>query len=335
MQKNVGQQKWTVFAFQDKGGANPGEPVAGDAANITANIRKDGGSGSATNDTNPGDMTNGYYVFQIDASESNADHLTLIPSSSTANVNVIAVPGAVWTSPSAFPDWKMGGDGYPPGLMNSTTITGLSSQTVFNLTAGSSDDDAYNGALVVITNTTPDEQKCVGIISDYTGATKTVTLEADPGIFTISNFDLIDIIATSTSQLATAAALAVVDTNVDTINTNVGTAGAGLTNMPISPANVTQISGSANAADRLEDSAETLIFGTASGTPTTTSMVSDVAITVDDQLKGRTIIFKENTTTAALQNQGTDITACTAASNTLTFTALTTAPVSGDTFVIV
>lgn len=77
------------------------------------------------------------------------------------------------------------------------------------------------------------------------------------------------------------------------------------------------------------------LTGTASGTPTTTTMVSNIGVTVDDQYKGRTITFAADTTTAALRNQSTDITGCTASTNTLTFTALTTAPVSGDTFEIV
>jgi len=101
-------------------------------------------------------------------------------------------------------------------------------------------------------------------------------------------------------------------------------------------ANVDQIAGVTAAATQLSLSADTVIgLGTASGIPTTTTMVSDIGVTVDDQYNGRIIIFADSTTTAALRDQATDITACTAASNTLTFTALTTAPVSGDTFVIV
>lgn len=83
------------------------------------------------------------------------------------------------------------------------------------------------------------------------------------------------------------------------------------------------------------DQPEGVIKGTASGTPTTTSMISDVGITADNQLNGRTIIFDGDTTTAALRNQATDITSCTASSDTLGFTALTTAPSSGDTFRII
>lgn len=52
-----------------------------------------------------------------------------------------------------------------------------------------------------------------------------------------------------------------------------------------------------------------------------------------DQVKGRIVIFDLNTATAALRGQATDITGSTnAATPTLTVTALSTAPASGDTF---
>lgn len=85
---------------------------------------------------------------------------------------------------------------------------------------------------------------------------------------------------------------------------------------------------------QLSQNLDNCLTGTASSTPTTTTMVSNIAVTVDDQYKTRIITFDDDTTTAALRKQTTDITGCTAASNLLTFTELTTAPVSGDTFVI-
>jgi hypothetical protein len=96
MFKNTASQKWVVFAFQDEGGANPGEPVTGDAANITANLRLDGGAANAVDDTNPTELEDGYYIFDITAAESNADNIVIAPASATANVNVIGVPGVVF-----------------------------------------------------------------------------------------------------------------------------------------------------------------------------------------------------------------------------------------------
>lgn len=80
-------------------------------------------------------------------------------------------------------------------VLQSTTIATLASQTSFTLTAGSSDDDAYNGCLIVITDSSTTTQKAVGVISDYTGSTKTVTLLNDPGVFTMAVGDTVDVIA--------------------------------------------------------------------------------------------------------------------------------------------
>ena len=86
------------------------------------------------------------------------------------------------------------GAGYGDVLVN-TTIATLSSQTSFTLTAGSADNSAYVGAKLICTDQTTNTQKCVGLVSAYTGSTKTVTLAADPGIFTMATGDLIQIVA--------------------------------------------------------------------------------------------------------------------------------------------
>ena len=98
--------------------------------------------------------------------------------------------------------------------------------------------------------------------------------------------------------------------------------------------NVNAVADVVTSAVQLEQNLANCFTGVASGTPTTTTMVSDVSIAVDNQFDGRIITFDDDTTTTNLQGQSTDITAGTASSNTLTFTALTTAPVSGDSFVI-
>jgi hypothetical protein len=84
----------------------------------------------------------------------------------------------------------------------------------------------------------------------------------------------------------------------------------------------------------------TVIRGTVSGTsPSTTSFTPSAlspAGVAADQFKGRIIIFDNDTATTALRGQATDITANTAAAlPVLTYTALTTAPSSGDTFSVV
>lgn len=101
-------------------------------------------------------------------------------------------------------------------------------------------------------------------------------------------------------------------------------------------ADVEAVNASTDAADRLQRSAEGIVLGTVGAASTTTSIVTsslDPAAAVTDQYKGRIVTFKRDTTTVNLRGQSTDITANTAA-GVLTVTALTTAPVSGDTFTI-
>ena len=103
MEKNVAG-KWIVFAYGSPSHASAGLPITGDAANITANIRIDGGISDPISDINPTELEGGYYVFDITASESNGDLLLLHPSSVTANVLVEGVPAAIYTSPPNFND---------------------------------------------------------------------------------------------------------------------------------------------------------------------------------------------------------------------------------------
>lgn len=101
-------------------------------------------------------------------------------------------------------------------------------------------------------------------------------------------------------------------------------------------ADAVAISGSTDAADFLEASAETIVLGTAqTGTLSTTEMTTDLTISVNDQYNGRVLIFRSDTATAALRGQATEITDTVTTNGKLTFTALTTVPANGDVFVIV
>jgi hypothetical protein len=79
-------------------------------------------------------------------------------------------------------------------ILHSTTIATLASQTSFTLTTGSADAKAYEGALIVVRDATTAVQRCVGLIKTYDVTTKTVTLELDPGVFTMGVGDLVDIL---------------------------------------------------------------------------------------------------------------------------------------------
>lgn len=139
------------------------------------------------------------------------------------------------------------------------------------------------------------------------------------------------------SGLATAAALDTVDNFLDTEIADIqARLPAALTAGGNMKADVLAISGSTAAADNLEESAEVIATGIASSGTTTTLVASALspASAVNDQFNGRIIIFKQDTTTAALRGQATDITDFVHATQTFTFTALTTAVANTDTFVI-
>ena len=75
MLKNTSGQKWIVFAFD----RTDNTPKTGDAANITANLRGDGGSADAVDDTNPAELEDGFYIFDITQAETNYDYILICP----------------------------------------------------------------------------------------------------------------------------------------------------------------------------------------------------------------------------------------------------------------
>jgi hypothetical protein len=128
--KNVASQDWKVFAFD----ATTSLPVTGDALNITANIAKDRAAAVATNDINPTETEDGYYLFNLTQAESNADILDLYPASATANVVVVGSPATQLTTPANFPDSGItatGGYSINWGdVENPTTSVNLSATTI-------------------------------------------------------------------------------------------------------------------------------------------------------------------------------------------------------------
>lgn len=88
--------------------------------------------------------------------------------------------------------------------VNVTTIATLTNQTSFTLTAGSADDNAYNDWAILVIDASSSVQRALGIVEDYTGATKTVTLRADPGIFTMAPTDTVVVIPAKIASVVAA-----------------------------------------------------------------------------------------------------------------------------------
>lgn len=79
------------------------------------------------------------------------------------------------------------------GAVLDTTIATLASQTSFTLEDGSADNDAYNGCVAVVHDLASAVQVAIGLVLDYVGATKTVTLAVDPAVFTMAAGDNISL----------------------------------------------------------------------------------------------------------------------------------------------
>jgi len=162
-------------------------------------VHKNGGTTQRASDSGSSvtidfDSVTGQHIIVIDTSD-NTDANFFVPGADyQVRIEGTTVDGATinaWVGAFSIENR------HSAGHLIATTIATLASQTSFTLTAGSADDNAYNGCMAIITDRTTAVQRCVGLISDYTGASKTVTLAADPGIFTMAQYDNITIIATA------------------------------------------------------------------------------------------------------------------------------------------
>ncbi len=98
MYKNIASQKLAVYAYDKISGL----PKTGDAANITAQISKDGAATAATNDVNPTELDStdapGIYIFDMLQAETNTDLIVL--SAVSATTGVVLEPIILHTSVS-------------------------------------------------------------------------------------------------------------------------------------------------------------------------------------------------------------------------------------------
>lgn len=116
-------------------------------------------------------------------------------------------------------------------ILLQTTIATYASQTSFTLTSGHSTDDTYNGCLMVIYDSANEAQVAIGVISDYTGSTKTIALLTSPltASFTFAAGDFVTIIADRSLKPSTDTRTAVVDAAglIDATAVKIGPSGSG------------------------------------------------------------------------------------------------------------
>lgn len=110
----------------------------------------------------------------------------------TVSADVVSVSGDSTAADNLEKEYDGTGYGH---ILQRATIATLASQTSFTLTAGSADNDAYNGCIIVIEDASTAAQKAVAVVDDYTGATKTITLRTDPAVFAMATTDIVTVIA--------------------------------------------------------------------------------------------------------------------------------------------
>jgi hypothetical protein len=79
-------------------------------------------------------------------------------------------------------------------LVRTTVASVVTADSEFTLAAGSADNDAYNGCVVVIQDQTTALQKSVGWVTDYVGSTRQITLLLSSS-FALAIGDLVTILA--------------------------------------------------------------------------------------------------------------------------------------------
>ena len=142
------------------------------------------------------------------------------------------------------------------GAIVDTTIATLASQTSFTLTAGPTNNSALRGCHVIVSSPTG-ATVAVGVISAYTGSTKTVTLAFDPAAYTMAAGDNISILPPSLSDVRfvggtaqTAGDLAALITTVDDLlDTEVAAIKAKTDLIPSDPADASDIAAMLTAID--------------------------------------------------------------------------------------
>jgi len=292
MLKNVASQKLTVFAYTPADGL----PKTGDAANLTAYVDIDDAGIDPLADTSATevDSTNakGFYIFDVAQAETNGIKLAFSGKSSTSGVVVLACPSVIYTDPPNYTLLSIGASG----------------ETILTSAYDAAKTAAQAGDAMALTS------------GERTTLTAVIWNALTSGMSTVGSIG---------KKLA--------DWVVGTIDTYTGNTKQTGDAYPV----VSSVAHGNAALKALIDAfalytTRVVVRATVGAASTDTSIVTSAfapAGVAADQFKGRVVVFDNDTTTTSLRGQATVITASSAAATpVLTVTALTTAPVSGDTF---
>lgn len=162
-----------VFAFNRFTNA----PVLGDAANITCKVSLDGGARTALADTNPTEMEDGFYLFNVLASENNGDTADFFPESITSGAQVIAVEHRRYLTTAAnimlTPEVFVNLD---PSLLTQNTLVYFNEETrTYTLTLSTGVFDGNPMTFILNDEDGITLKEITGVISATNTATVTIT----------------------------------------------------------------------------------------------------------------------------------------------------------------
>ena len=240
--KNVASQGVYLFLIDSSTGAGK----TGDSSQISVTISLDGGATSASTNS-VSEIGGGVYTLTLSQAETNADRVAIIPSSSTASV--VGSPIIAYTTGGAVPAAAAGAS---TGLALTSSVDDVETKidTV----------DTVADAIKAVTDNLPDS----GALSSLATASALSTVDTvvdsileDTGTTipgTIATVDtVVDGIKAVTdnlpdsgalSSLATASAVATVDSNVDAVLVDTGTT---------LPATLSTIEGKVDTVDAVAD----------------------------------------------------------------------------------
>ncbi len=218
------------------------------------------------------------------------------------------------------------------GALLQTTIATLASQVSFTLTDGPPDNAVFDRSFMVVEQDGTPGKIALGLIDNYTGGTKTITLSNDPGIFTMAIGDKVKIYPVTPAMPDR---LPGTFTGMPLIGINLPQAPPDTPGgLPISDAGGLDLDAALSLA--MQRAVDAIVLGTVGSSSTVTNIVTSslTPSAVDsNQFRGRIVTFAQATTTTSLRGQSTNVIASTTGGE-LTVTALSTAPVSGDIFTI-
>lgn len=235
--------------------------------------------------------------------------------------------------------------GYSDAVLN-TTIATLASQTSFTLTSGPADDNGIlPGCVILIHDVASAVQIAIGVVSAYTGSTKTVTLLADPGVFTMAAGDNVSIWLPSNAKWFATTTQTGRDIGASVLlSSGTGAGQISLTSGEVTPAAASKTGYALSSTGlNLIVKLKALLDCTPAGSvvddndpdPTATAFETDLAQSPteqDDHYKGAFLVFYSG----ALSGQSRKISGSVVATNVITVaTAFTEIPAAGDDFVII